>query len=157
MDQRTRRRFIQTIEKFFPRELCEEMEEYPTFNTSLQHRDSGLNSDFVCGPLKDAVDSGEHIVKFVKTPWILSINMGHNYSDSRQTLMMGYYFMLSNKNRIVIYQPTEAVRESEGRWYPNPQALKFIFYQIPEEFVDKDYRCFDYVVDIIYRNRTNSI
>jgi len=106
MDQRTRRQFVQTIETFFPRELCGGMEGYPIFQMSTGTRDSGLTTDFVCGPLKDAVESGEHVVKCVQMPHIQCKCHSEDYKSIRY-VYTGFYVMLSNKNQIITYYPGE--------------------------------------------------
>lgn len=153
MDQRTRRKFVETIESFFPRELCGEMDDYPTFNTSLKSHNAGLNSDLVCGTLKDAVKSGEHIVKCFHMPAILIERIeNHNGYRQEDELNIGCWFMLSNKNRIVIYKPCTLRRRNDtsmangwSQWWPWQDA-KWDFHQLAETLHDDEYKCFDFVV-----------
>lgn len=161
MDTRTRKLFLSTIEKFFPRDLCKEMEEYPHFSTSLKYEN--LNSDFVCGPLRDRVESGEHIVKCVKMPDVLYIEkvtpgvpFNPNIPPQSDHCLSGCCFMISNLGNIVLYKPfnksrffyhgNDNIHLREWKTVPAPDnVIEWVWHQ--NNGLDEDFRCFDFVAE----------
>jgi len=127
MDQRTRRHYNRTIEKFFPSELCDSLDGYPNL---------GINSDFVCGELSDAVDAGEHVVRCVQMPSIQTIceRRTHGGPEKRRQLYMGFWVMLSTTGRIIIFFPGKWELQERRMWSsssdPSPRWIVPPLYKI---------------------------
>jgi hypothetical protein len=158
MDQTTHRIFIKTIETFFPRELCGEMEGYPNFQTDyapngILHRGTGLNTDFVCGKLKDAAESGEYVVRCIQMPslYLSDWRSGTNSPHERNYIITGFWFMIYNKHRIIVCKHPDLYYERSGSGWTGPWSATspgrpiWMFIDLPEGLVDNDYRLFDFI------------
>lgn len=157
MDQRTRRLFVQTIETFFPRSLCGGMEGYPTFDKERgrqkiiggQHRlfEYGLTSDYVCGELRDAVESGERIIKCRRMP---PLRFRIHCLGTTDWLYLGFWIMVSNSDRIIIYFPGRYYFYNEVSHKSRVWSLdssRWEFYSLSTPMTEISHRLLDQLID----------